>query len=664
MLSCGVALAPAATARADAPLAETPFVATHGIDAPTCLRPSGFAGEFVTSEQHGSAGRVRLWSATTGGPVPAQVLHVPHQIGCAVVAADSQGGALLAVLSLRGARATRLLLATRPPGGRFGRLRAVGAAGTIETSVDAAIGSSGDGIVLVSATTRRGLHAITRLRALRTTAAEPIGSLQTLAAGDPSQAANGPLTDVGVDEHGRATVVWCFGTSVRSRTAASGERFGATERIHGLGRDAGSLALAVAGDGRALVATDDYDGALVAERSPGGERFGAARPLDGVRGNVALALRDDGAAFLAAHDPGDSDAGTFIRRRLAGGEFGPTQELAARLRRPEFGVGTAFVVFGGIGDVEPAAPRVVLGAAGDVVVSWLRGRGGALNAAATPWVAHGTLSDPPLTAERFGSPARAAGGSAPVLTADGRAGLAWVDGAEGRPFLSAVGDRRPGRVHLALRGGIAAASPAPPSLRLEVPRRIALYAAQPLPVRVRCGRRCDVRVTAAGAAASRTAGPATLRLALGPGPFRSVGTPDGRRVVVRAAAAAPGGVRVTRASAVAVVRRKPAPALPRVLDLRARRRGDRIVVTWRTDRPARRAYFNVFAASDGHSPPRHLLGAARGTRGLAHLRHVAVIRPDGGTTARDLRRARWAFVVVVPRDGDEDATDSAPVRIR
>jgi hypothetical protein len=101
-----------------------------------------------------------------------------------------------------------------------------------------------------------------------------------------------------------------------------------------------------------------------------------------------------------------------------------------------------------------------------------------------------------------------------------------------------------------------------------------------------------------------------------------------------------------------------------VLHLRARRRAGRIVVTWRTDRPARRVVFNVFAGRDGHAPPLHILGATRGSHGLGQLHHRAVIAPNTETTARGVRRARWVALVVVPRDSDARATDPAPVRIR
>jgi hypothetical protein len=184
LFSCVSALVSAPTARADAPLTETPFVTTRGGDAPTCLRPTGFASEFVTSEQDGSAGRVRLWSATTGGPVPGQVLRVPHQLGCAVVAADAAGGALLAVLSASGPSSARLLVATRSPGGRFGPLREAALTRSLDAGPSASIGAAGDGVVLVMDTRRRRLHADTRLRVVRVGAAGRIGRPEAIAGGD------------------------------------------------------------------------------------------------------------------------------------------------------------------------------------------------------------------------------------------------------------------------------------------------------------------------------------------------------------------------------------------------------------------------------------------------------------------------------------------------
>jgi hypothetical protein len=662
LLSCAAALAPVAAARAAGGLTEAPFAPAGGTGAATCMRATGFAGEFATSEPAGRAGRVRLWSAAPGGPVAGQVLRIPSELGCAAVAADAEGGALLAALSTAGADSARLLVATRAPGGRFGRLRAVDRTFRRLAGFTVAVGASGDGLITVVQPLGALGGTASRLRALRITAAGKVSRPETVATvhGSPDSL----LTAAGVDGAGRATIAWSSAGAIRTRSAAANRRFARAQTVPGLGTDLDSLAMAVAPDGRALLAADGYDDARVAERAPGAARFAPGRRVAGASGDLALALGDDGAAVLAAHDAGDPQAALYLSTRPPGGVFASARALASPLANGSYGSSElSFVLFGGVGDVVPATPRVVLDSDGRFAVSWLRGRTGAPESPMTPWLARGSVSGS-VTAKRFGSPARGADGTAPVLTADGRAGLAWADGAERAWLLGAVGDQLPGRVHLALEGAPGAPSPPPPSLRLRVRRRAVLYAADPLPVTAICGAPCDVRVAGAAVAAGRTAGPGATRLHLGPSPFRSLGTRAGRRVVVRAVATAPGGVRASRTSAIVVIRRRPAPVPPRVVHLDAHRHAGRIVVTWGTDRPARRVSFNALAALDGHAPPHHIAGTARGARGGGRTRHRVVMRPNVETTARGLRRARWVYLMVVPRDTDARAVDPAPVRIR
>jgi hypothetical protein len=76
-----------------------------------------------------------------------------------------------------------------------------------------------------------------------------------------------------------------------------------------------------------------------------------------------------------------------------------------------------------------------------------------------------------------------------------------------------------------------------------------------------------------------------------PGSEGHVADADGGRVRVSVRACARGGKRFTTASTALRAFRNPVPPLPQVIALTAHRRGHRVVVRWRTDRPARHTTF-------------------------------------------------------------------------
>ena len=84
---------------------------------------------------------------------------------------------------------------------------------------------------------------------------------------------------------------------------------------------------------------------------------------------------------------------------------------------------------------------------------------------------------------------------------------------------------------------------------------------------------------------------------------------------------APGGTRTARTVLAVPVRRRPIPPFQRPLDVRARRTGDAVVVTWRTAGPARRTHFQAFTRSGrGAGPARTSTSAVRRGRGRQRFR--------------------------------------------
>jgi hypothetical protein len=102
-------------------------------------------------------------------------------------------------------------------------------------------------------------------------------------------------------------------------------------------------------------------------------------------------------------------------------------------------------------------------------------------------------------------------------------------------------------------------------------------------------------------------------------------------LTVRVRACDQSGIAIANTSVSVRVARRPVPPLQRAKHVRARRSGKRAVVTWRTDRPARRQEFIVLATNDRHAD----FGSAYG----------------GTTAAFAAGNGRRSFKARVPADG-------------
>jgi hypothetical protein len=157
------------------------------------------------------------------------------------------------------------------------------------------------------------------------------------------------------------------------------------------------------------------------------------------------------------------------------------------------------------------------------------------------------------------------------------------------------------------------------------PRRVSRRGRRPKRPRDRGGRRdrpCDLRAYVVsgrdrgrGAASGSLDGAGSTRLAIKPPVDAHLAPPSGSsaRVVVHGYAT-DGRAFVTRTVPVEL-RRKPVRPLPRLLNLRAVRRGRSVVVTWHTDKPARRVRFEAVqqlsGRRDGPVTPKSVLGRGR-----------------------------------------------------
>jgi len=175
-----------------------------------------------------------------------------------------------------------------------------------------------------------------------------------------------------------------------------------------------------------------------------------------------------------------------------------------------------------------------------------------------------------------------------------------------------------------------------------------LYHGESLPLTVHCSAACEVRATIAARTRGEGGGPplpaigvggrddaGDVRLEVEPGLLNHIAPPppgSSSQVPVVVTATAPGGTRATVVEQDIRVTRRPIPPLLRPIDVRAVRRGDDVVVTWRTRRPARRQSY--FAESlrrerrqrgdriDVVLPPTDILANGRRTRYRTRLEDV------------------------------------------
>lgn len=621
-----------------APFGEPPFTPVAG--AATCLRATGAPGELVRNADSGA----RFVQAGPAGFTAGAEIRVGGQIDeCPAAASQPSGAGVLAAL-LEGER-TSVRVSLREPGSATWSTPVTLAGAHPLSPPVVAVSEHGDAVIAWIDLKLSGEREISsNVMVSRRPAGGTFGAPQRLESEKRSSVAD---VFAGVSASGEAIVAWT------SRAASSGTSdsdasrslfaaiapaavpFGAPARV-GTGTNA---ALAVAPDGRALLAAAGENEVRVAERAPG-QGFAApvhagdAPDLIGVF--PAVALRPDGGAVVAWQ--GFAEQAVSAVTRTGPGAFGGPLVLAhpqllggdpitsALLRIFLVTVGGATT---GASQLDPAGAdlRVALAPDGRAVVTWggLRTRSGI-----STWVAARMAAFPlaggHLDAQVLGGPLRNAGSIAPVIVAGGAPAVAWTDNAAG--FTG-----RTGRLRIALEGVAIAPDPPAPKIAVGRPDRTVLGVDDPLELPVRCEGPCELRASVAGKLGAEglteleRAG--NTRLAIEP----AIGTPIAplRRGPVRVIVAygAPGARRPLTKTVTFSLRRPPARAVPHVRGLHARRRGQAIDVSWTTDVRAKPDDFLV-TGSATRSPDAIPLAVATDDSERTSRRFHFTLRPAKG----------------------------------
>jgi len=574
-----------------APFGELPFTPVTG--RASCLRATGAPGELVRSTREG----LRFMTASPAGIADAGELKLDGDpLGCPAVASQPNGAGVLAVPSR-----FQLQVAVREPGGTWSPLAALDDADELGGPLAAAVSDRGDAVV-AWVRTRDGRIPVHRLVVARRTAGGPFGPPQVVATlRTPS---GPPPLQVGISASGEALVAWSVPPRIDPDSLALDDRPGSVDVAvagpqarfavtHGVAQSSqlSAPALAVARDGRALLAAFDGESVRVAQRAPG-QPFGVAAPVaraaDALSIQPGVALGPGGAAVVAWS--GRAQGGAGVVTRPDAGAFGAPVTitrprslhgsdtvLLAVLRLFAGALGGALASLSDDVSVNTTATitadgRALItsgGAGGDLGLPVLRAAslpvaGGHLDAQAVS----GTLRDP--------------GQNTPVTLADGRTAVAWADN---RPGLLEGG----GRLHLALEGVSPAADPPRPTITVGRPLRTTLRAKDALQLPVRCSAACEISAyeTRSGAFARlelSKAGAGTLEIG---GILEPPLAPLHRGPVrIHLLYGGPGAKHSSTKVVTLRLRRPAGPRLPEVRDLRARRHGTRIEVSWRTDIPA------------------------------------------------------------------------------
>ena len=463
---------------------------------------------------------------------------------------------------------------------------------------------------------------------------------------------------VGVDGDGHVTIAWALGVRPQRRvshlsaigvsTAGPGQPLRRTALQAGR-QDVGRLALTVAPDGAALLATTYEERVHVFER-PAGGAFAEGEPLGGeeqAADEAAVAVDPAGGAVVAwsyttyGDEQGRARTGVQASRRAPGGRFGAPAVIWSRAVRG----GSSTIV--GLAD-EVSAPldqaqlRAAIGGDGGTAITWVAARRVDGDRVPAGFVATAGPRET-FSIARLGSPCRPVDNVVTFHSPGPRLAAAWTDNATALLGENVELPLKSGRLHVsdprAVRAAMASTAPAITVPRVRGLQR--LWSDDSIQVPVECAGPCDLRAfvpdggSPAMASAASLAGRGRTRLPLYRGyPPLSL-HPQTLRVVVHGCS--PDGTsRSTASTTVRVVRNRP-PKIPEPVDVRARRSGDEILVSWRTPFPARRTGFGVY----GHI---RRGDEAPSATGLASVEGKGRTRFHARLRTRPGRRARYVSV--------------------
>ncbi len=536
-----------------------------------CLRATGAPGEVVRWAPEGAE---FLQATASGFGAPVKVALGDARIRCPVASAQPSGAAVVVAQVDDG-----IAFAVRDPGGAWGPAQTIAEPlGHDLQDAVAAVSSRGDAVV--AWTDLSDLHGrdAARVLVMRRPAGGAFGPPLELQKLTPYRL-DPPHVALGLRDDGTVLALWNQDDPENSERelavfagAAPGAPFGPRQRLAS-NVEFGEFSLTVAPDGRALAVVRERGRTRVLERPPGGA-FARVAELSNTLtlfGVPAVALRPDGAAVVAWQDL--TDVQVLAIRRDGPGAFGRPERVGGKPESP-FGADLPRFVEEAPTDVDGRGVRAAFAGDGRPVVTWAAGSTRGTLDWATAMVAT------PADVQALSGPLRDADSITPVILAGGTPAVAWSDGSAGDA-----------RLHLAVEGVPAQSeSPAP---RVELGQVLRIHGGLALPFR--CSAACDVRATVPDSVSGTRSLPAA-----GSGRVRIVPTLDPimlRRpdsVAVEVLTGPPGA---RTAAARTVTARLRVPPLPRFLGLKAIRRGRHIAVSWRTDRPLRRASV-IAVASD------------------------------------------------------------------
>jgi hypothetical protein len=581
-------LALPAAARAD--IAEAPPRTVSG--SPPCARPTGAGGELTMTV----AGGVRTMRATREGFVRGEDIPLGRTvIGCATVVAKAGGAAVAVARDDRG----QVRAAVREPGGTWGAGAPVAESdGWAVRELATAVSERGDAVVAWSEDGSDGDDGSeTRIRVARRAPGDrAFGTAQIIGATGPR-----PWTLLaGVSGSGEAFVLWTtlvneaapYRLPVRVAIAPPGAAFGPPAEV-GRVPLRSTPALAVGADGRALVAIPDGADLGVSERAPGGA-FGPVAQVthapDWFGARARAVLGPAGEAVVTWE--GRAQGGAGLASRGGPGPFtGVTLAETAALRRrgdPFYSSETYYLgtlsafTFPGVG------VDVRLTGDGRAVLATAVSRPPAACSASAQLVTL-TLGGTAVTSEPVGGALRDISDAYALTLPDGVLAVAWTD---------ELVDARV-RFHLAIAGPGGEPAAAPPRVRIGRPRSRVVPRDSSLDLPVRCSAPCEVRAQlldgsyGEGFLHMDRAGEDSLSVSSGLTPLAPLQLGPVRMRITYG----PGDGRTTRSRTLTLrLRRPPDRPEPKVLALRAVRRGDHIDVTWRTDR--RPGEYGFYATGD------------------------------------------------------------------
>lgn len=576
------ALLLAAPASAHADFTETP---TYDFLGETrCVAPTGLSGEVAI----GSASGARFLQATRGGFAVSAEVKAGEDFRCGTISGRPSGAGLIAGTQYGG---DSVVAVVRDPGGAWSAPLPVAAReGWSPDTVVGAVSDRGDAVV-AWVEQRQAREPAIRIRIAQRAPGQGFGPAKVVHTS--ARMSYAATLDAAVASTGEAVVTWTtLDESAKGpvRTTSNVAIIGADGTVGAPTpidiEDGAPASLSLAADGRALLAYVRNRVVTFIERPPGGA-FGApiklARVADPVGGTVIARLHESGAAAIAW--TGFLQSETRIATRPGLGGFRPPVTVAEAIELPKGfdtfwfsdalqGSGLSFA-YGS----DFTGDSLTLTADGRALVGTMAlGRPGGVERALAQLV---TL---PLAG---GAAVRATAGGAfdeptsvqPLTLADGTPALTWLTDVSENRFT----------LHLATEGGTRPAAGPPPRLRVGDPVRRVLDYDDALRLPVDCSGPCTIRGQVIGrkftdgVTTLATGGKGELRINAG---YESLVPKGGRSLRVRVTYGTPGTVTPQTRTVIVRVSRT-TKRDPRVVRLRAVRRGSTVRVTWRVVNPQR-----------------------------------------------------------------------------